>query len=279
MSAASERRSETTHPAAPFVRTLFLFFLTLTLRAVAPEGFAVIPAGEFRPYLHGRDDPASVRVPAFLLAVAPVTNAGFAGFVRANPRWRRSRVSPLFADATYLSHWKDDLEPGPSAPPDSPVVKVSWFAASAFATWRGARLPSTAEWERAASAGYAAENGKNDPEQRRDLYAWLARPQPDLLPPAADFRPNYFGIKAMHGLVWEWVGDFDTAMVTGESRGDSGLDRGLFCGGGAAGARDTEDYAAYMRIALRSSLQASHATSGLGFRLARDLSPPPSPSP
>ena len=260
------------------MKLLPALFCCLSLHAAGTEGFAVIPAGEFRPYLRGKDEPVSVAVPSFLLAVEPVTNAEFAEFLRSQPKWRRSQVPPIFADKTYLSHWTGDLEPGPTAPAASPVVKVSWFAANAFAQWRGARLPTTAEWERAASAGFETPVGRDDPELQRGLYAWLARPQPEVFPPASGFRPNYFGVKAIHGLVWEWVDDFDTVMVTGESRGDTGLDRGLFCGGGAAGARDTQDYAAYMRLAMRSSLQASHTTSGMGFRLARDIPPPIQPS-
>jgi formylglycine-generating enzyme required for sulfatase activity len=85
-------------------------------------------------------------------------------------------------------------------------------------------------------------------------------------------RSNAYGVCGLHGLVWEWVDDFNTAMVTGESRADGGLDRDLFCGAGAAGARDTGDYAAFMRQALRSSLNANNTTSSLGFRCAQEVS-------
>ena len=71
---------------------------------------------------------------------------------------------------------------------------------------------------------------------------------------------------------------FNTAMVTGESRGDSGLDRNLFCSAGSVGAKDTSDYAAFMRMALRSSLRANNTTSSLGFRCARDLNDATPPS-
>ena len=104
----------------------------------------------------------------------------------------------------------------------------------------------------------------------RDLYAWLARPVPAILPAAGNARPNFYGVRDLHGLVWEWVEDFNTAMVTGESRGDSGLERNLFCGAGSVGAKDTSDYAAFMRQALRSSLKANNTTSALGFRCAQD---------
>lgn len=236
-----------------------------------PVRMVTIPAGTYVPLQRSEKDAPAVPVAAFLLDERPVTNAEFLAFVIAVPKWRRSQVSPLFADRSYLGSWAGDLEPGPTAPPDSPVVGISWFAARAYAHWAGKRLPTTAEWELAAGAGYTRPDGRNDDELNRDLYAWLARPVPAVLPAAGRSRPNLFGARDLHGLVWEWVEDFNSAMVTGESRADSGLDRNLFCGAGAVGAKDTTDYAAFMRGALRSSLNAKNTTTSLGFRCARDL--------
>ncbi len=236
-------------------------------------GMRLIPAGVYVPLLRTEKDAARVEVPAFLLDERPVTNAEYLAFVTANPKWRRSQVSRLFADASYLQHWVGDLEPGPAAPPGAPVVRVSWFAARAYARWAGKRLPTTAEWESAAAAGYDRPDGRNDEALQRDLYAWLARPVPAVLTDAASARPDFHGVRGLHGLVWEWVDDFNTAMVSGESRADTGLDRDLFCGAGSVGASDTTNYAAFMRAALRSSLKADNTTTSLGFRCARDAGP------
>lgn len=259
-----------------------VFILLLLLAAPALAGaspqrnqeMATIPAGAYVPLSRSVLDAAEVEVPAFRLDVRPVTNAEFLAFVTANPKWRRSRVSPLFADKSYLRHWADDLEPGAAAPADAPVVHVSWFVARAYARWVGKRLPTTAEWERAAAAGYTTADARNEPAFTNDLYAWLARPVPAILPSVESARLNFHGVRGLHGLVWEWVDDFSTAMVTGESRADSGLDRDLFCGAGAVGAKDTSDYAAFMRQALRSSLKGNNTTTSLGFRCAEDLSAP-----
>ncbi len=231
----------------------------------------MVPSGTYVPLQRSTKDPEQVPVAAFRLDTAPVTNADFLAFVTANPKWRRSAVSRLFADTSYLEHWTGDLEPGPRAPLDAPVVRVSWFAARAYARWSGKRLPSTAEWELAAAAGYTTAFGKNEPDFNRDLYAWLARPVPEVLPSVATAKPTLHGVRGLHGLVWEWVDDFNTAMVTGESRADTGLERDLFCGAGAAGAKETSDYAAFMRSALRSSLKANNTTTSLGFRCATSL--------
>jgi formylglycine-generating enzyme required for sulfatase activity len=231
----------------------------------------LIPAGVYVPLQRTAKDPAQVAVAAFRLDAQPVTNAEFLAFVTAHPKWRRSQVSRLFADSSYLEHWAGDLEPGPKAPPNAPVVRVSWFAARAYARAAGKRLPTTAEWELAAGAGYTGLDGRNDEALNRDLYAWLARPVPAVLPDVATARPNFHGARGLHCLVWEWVDDFNTAMVTGESRGDSGLERDLFCGSGSIGAKDTGNYAAFMRQALRSSLKGNNTTTSLGFRCAGDL--------
>ncbi len=258
--------------------SLVRFAAGVFLAALATQvGAVLIPAGVYRPLTRSTADPAEVAVAAFDLDVLPVTNAEFLAFVQAHPQWRRSRVSPLFADATYLQHWAGDVELGTTAPADAPVVNVSWFAARAYARARDQRLPTVAEWELAAAVGYSTLSGRDEPDFIRDLYAWLSRPAPAVLPSVTTAKANFIGVRGLHGLVWEWVDDFDTAMVTGESRADSGLDRDLFCGAGAASARDTGNYAAFMRQALRSSLKARQGTSLLGFRCATSL-PFPAPT-
>lgn len=235
----------------------------------------VIPDGQYAPLFTGPGDPALLPVATFLIDTLPVTNGDFLAFVSANPKWQRSQVSALFVDEFYLQHWAGDLNPGPNAPADSPVVNVSWFAARAYARWVGKRLPTTAEWERVAAVGYDRPDGKYDPDLNNDVYRWFAQPTPKIIPSATNARPNYFGVRGIFGYIWEWVADFNTAMVTGESRGDSGLDRDLFCAAGSVDAKDTSDYAAFMRMALRSSLRANNSTSSLGFRCARDFNPQP----
>ncbi len=252
-----------------------LFALVLLAACSAGHGWAggmaTVPAGIHRPLTRSVNEPAEVPVAAFLLDVLPVTNREFLAFVTANPKWRRSQVGRLFADVSYLEQWAGDLDLGPAAPPDSPVVRVSWFAAGAYARWVGKRLPSLAEWELTAAAGYVSSQGANEPEFQRDLYGWLGRPVPPVLPSVCTTRPNVHGVRGLHGLIWEWVDDFNSVLVTGESRSDAALDRDLFCGAAAAGARDTSDYAAFMRQALRSSLRANQSTTSLGFRCAQDL--------
>lgn len=235
----------------------------------APAGMTWIPSGQYAPLIRSKDEPEKTPVAAFWLDVRPVTNAEFLAFVRAHPAWQRSRVGPLFADTGYLADWAGDLELGPRAPADAPVVRVSWFAVRAYAQAAGKRLPTTAEWERAAAAGYTQEDGAKEPGFNAAVLAWFTRPTPERLPDAGTGRPNVFGVRDLHALVWEWVDDFNTAMVTGESRADTGLERNLFCGAGAAGVRDPSDFPAFMRVGFRSSVRATYAVPNLGFRCAQ----------
>lgn len=225
-----------------------------------------IPAGVYQPVLVAAGDPSSVPVAAYWLDRSQVTNAEFLAFVRANPRWRRSQVPRLFADRDYLANWAGDLDPGPRAPAAAPVVRVSWFAARAYARWAGKRLPTTAEWERAAAAGFHQPDGRREPGFEAAVLAWFTRPAPAVLPTAGTGRPNYFGARDLLDLVWEWVDDFNAGSVIG---GDNGA--GVFsCAGAAAGARDPSDYPAFMRLALRTSLRGDYTVANLGFRCARD---------
>jgi len=236
----------------------------------APAGMAVISGGVFKPIFRSTADFKEVPVTSFCLDVLPVTNGDFLQFVNANPRWQRSAVRRLFADESYLKHWAGDLELGTNTPPEAPVTFVSWFAAKAYAQWRGKRLPTTAEWELVAAAGHTQPDGEADVEFKRALLAWYSSPAQKPVRVGGG-RANYWGIHDLHGLGWEWVADFNTAMVTGDARGDSGLDRQLFCGSGSTSARNVNDYAAFMRYGFRSSLKADYCVHNLGFRCAKDL--------
>ncbi len=221
------------------------------------------------------------QVAPFELDVRQVTNAEFLTFVTARPEWRRSKANPLFADAGYLRHWASDTKLGPLAPPDAPVTNVSWFAARAYLKHHGKRLPSLDEWEFAARADGRQVDATKDPEFRKQILAWYSTPTPAVLPAADTMPANFHGVRGLHGLVWEWPRDFVASMSGGESRSDGSPDGPLFCGGAASDPNQAVEYADFMRVAFRSSLQGNFCLAGLGFRGARDApaSSPTDPKP
>lgn len=247
---------------------LALVFAAALGVAAEPE-MALIPASKYRPLFRGEKDAKEIAVPAFQLDRRAVTNGELLEFVRANPKWQRSQVKRLFADERYLAHWAGDLDLG-NARAAQPVTHVSWFAAKAYAAAQRKRLPTTAEWEVTGGVGFTNMDGKKDVEFVQAIARWYATPSPDVLPDAGSGRANVFGVRDLHGVIWEWTSDFNSALVTGDARGDTGIERQLFCGSGSLGATDRSDYAAFMRFGMRSSLKASYTVHNLGFRCARD---------
>ena len=251
----------------PFIPAVVSLFCAAA--AIGSE-LMTVPAGIYRPLFVGENDLKEIPVARFMLAAAPVTNAEFLDFVRANPQWQRSKVKRIFADENYLQHWAGDTELGPRCDAAQPVTWLSWFAAKSYAAWKGRRLPTTAEWELAASIGFTQQDGAKEPEFKKSIARWYGTPSPATLPAAGSGRANRCGIRDLHGLVWEWTSDFNSAIVTGDARGDTGLERQLFCGAGSVGAKDTSNYPAFMRFGFRSSLKAAYTVHNLGFRTAKD---------
>lgn len=248
-----------------------LYFISCHGMAYAQsDSMTLVEGGKFMPFYASSDD--SVSIDSFYLDTHPVTNSEFLAFIKANPEWQRSQVKHIFAEDGYLKHWSGDLDLGSSVNKDSPVTNVSWFAARAYAKWKGKRLPRHYEWE------YAASASKNKPQAGRDhefvqkILDWYSTPNPDKLPSVGQQEPNFYGVYDLHGLIWEWVEDFNTVFITGESRADQGELKQFYCAAGSSAASDIdkENYAAFLRYAFRGSLEADFSVKNLGFRCARD---------
>lgn len=240
--------------------------LLLLLTGLASAEPVRVGPGIYRPIFPAQPSEREVKVAAFLLDRTPVTNAQFLAFVAAHPAWRRGSIKPLYADEHYLAHWAAPDRLG-DARPDGPVVRVSWFAARAYCTAQGGRLPIEREWELAAAASEKKKDASRDPAYQTQVLSWYTQLAPAVLP-AVGGPKNAWGVRDMHGLVWEWIEDFSASLVEPDSRDPN---RKPFCGGAGATSRDPSAYAAFMRIAFRSSLDARATTAVLGFRCAYDL--------
>lgn len=233
---------------------------------------AAIDAGQFSSALPQGEGETTVELAGYRLDRHPVTNAEFLEFVRAHPQWRRDRVARLFADAQYLAYWRGPTELGADARPLQPVTHISWFAAKAYCEARGERLPTWYEWEYAAAASETSPDARGDGIWRQRILDWYARPSSEPLADVERSPANFYGVSDLHGLVWEWVLDYNALLVSSDSREQGGADRMQFCGEGALSTADRDNYAVLMRIAFLSSLEARYTTANLGFRCATESS-------
>ena len=179
-----------------------------------PNDMVYIPAGEFQ---MGSDEKEakksekpvhSVYTDAFFMDRYLVTNAQFKAFIDANPKWQvplwlGNSFFPKYRDTDYLKNWYKGNYPKGKA--DHPVNWVSWYAAMAYAQWVGKRLPTEAEWEKAARSGMT-----------RQKYPWghtihTSSANYDKhvgeTSPIDAYPPNRYGLYDMVGNVTEWCLD------------------------------------------------------------------------
>jgi len=191
----------------------------------------LVPAGPFtmgtssEPWALDNERPAhAVHVPAYRIATAPVTNAEFAAFVEAggydDARWwtdvgwqhrvAAELAAPRFWDRDTGGNWYRRrfgvIEPMPA---DEPVMHVCAHEADAYAAWAGARLPTEAEWEKAARFDPATGTsrrypwGDTDPTpERANLGQRHLQPAPVGAYPAG---ASALGVEHLVGDVWEWT--------------------------------------------------------------------------
>jgi formylglycine-generating enzyme required for sulfatase activity/glutaredoxin len=230
----------------------------------------------------------AVEVAAFKLARTPVTNGQYRAFVDAGGYADRRWWTPAgwvwraALHRTQSDYWRDDRFTGD----DKPVVGVAWFEAYAFAKWAGGRLPSEAEWERAA---------KGDTD---DFYPWGSKWEPhrlnsssgkDHLHPSATlpvgmFSPlgdGPFRHQDLLGQVWEWCSSLFRSypyhpgfrpgdLTAGEDPFDPGAR--VLRGGAWSDGRYTA------RNACRTLYPPGYTDINIGFRIAQDrVAPDPAP--
>lgn len=251
-----------------FFRLTMLFFGMQMFSYGQSEDMVRIQGARYVP-LYGRDSTV-VEVQDFDLDVYPVTNSDYLEFVKQYPKWQKSKAKAIFADGNYLRNWENDFNLMGSEKPNSPVTYVSWFAAKAYCECQGKRLPTMDEWEYAAMADETVKDARIKKTYNEQILAWYEAPRSNENEIGLNTK-NYWGVHDLHGLVWEWTSDFNSVLLSGESRKDNERDNNLFCGSASLGATDLMNYAAFMRYAFRGSIKANYAIKNLGFRCAKDI--------
>jgi formylglycine-generating enzyme required for sulfatase activity len=224
-----------------------------------------IPVGSFMMGSESVDDEKPVRkvsLGSYRLCDHLVTNKEYSLFVEANPHWAKDRAASDLRDDRYLEEWGD--EGYPEGKDDNPVAFVSYFAAQAFAEWVGKRLPSEAEWERAARGGLVGKKFPNG-DQMNDKLANLAK-QYRGTTPVRTFEPNGFGLYDMAGNLFEWCSDWYGPYPPGEAsspKGPSSGDYRVVRGGSWMSGANA------LRVSARVDMEGQ--TCGqVGIRLADD---------
>jgi formylglycine-generating enzyme required for sulfatase activity len=280
-----------------------------------------IPAGTF---WMGSEDPDTfpddgegpvreVRVSGYCIDPKAVTNAQFAAFVKATG-WRtdaeRFGWSYVFSqfvtdrgavldgvvpDAPWWlpvegATWRAPEGPGSEIGrrANHPVVHVSWRDAAAYARWAGKRLPTEAEWEKAARGGLDRARfpwGEEfTPHGQHRCNTWQGRfPTVNTAAdgylgtaPVTAYRPNAYGLYNTSGNVWEWCADWFSPSWHAEDRPDTRADpRGPGSGDGRVIRGGSylchESYCNRYRVAARTQNTPDSTTGHTGFRCAADL--------
>ncbi len=232
-----------------------------------PSGMVAIPGGSFtmgrtfetsddssgmRPLILRDDRPArEVHVSAFWMDAKEVTHEDYAAFVTAT-----SRVPPY--------HWLDGRMPADLA--SHPIYNVDWDDATSYCSWIGKRLPTEAEWERAARGALEGEPypwGSEKPTPEMARYSTQFGPGP-----VGSFLANDFGLHDMAGNITEWCQDWfsRTYYADGPDEDPRGPAEGAYriVRGGA-----WSDGPNRITVFFRNWLRPNQKTPNLGFRCVR----------
>jgi sulfatase modifying factor 1 len=230
-------------------------FLTEPLLRRIPEGWFEMGCAA------GRDDENPVHrvwVDAFELSAFQTTNSEYAHFL-AETR----HPPPLHWSDASFSHARQ------------PVVAVSWFDAVAYCEWlslafgKRFRLPTEAEWERAARGGVEGELypwGNCSPEELPDYSSrWKDGPEP-----VGVYAPNAYGLCNVGDNVHEWCADwYDAGYYTvSPDRNPQGPPTGARR---ASRGGSWRHHIKVTRTAARSSIPPEFKYADYGFRVAADL--------
>ena len=212
-----------------------------------------------------------VHLDAFYMDVYAVTNAQYAKFLNQygkNIDDEGNKLLNIRGRRCLIERSGDIYRPRPGYE-NHPVVEVTWHGAAAYARFHGKRLPTEAEWEKAARGGLARELYPCGDQISHDNanYAGIAgRDEWYRTCPVNSFAPNSYGLYNMAGNVYNWCADWYAPDYYTESTKENpqGPDSGFFRVIRGGGWNFDDSY--YLRAACRSSRLPSDSFGYVGFR-------------
>ena len=244
---------------------------------VGKDGTKMVPilAGEFKMGSSDRDahpDESPVHIvylDAFYMDVHEVTNAQYKKFVDANPEWGKKGSYTKYYDRNYLAHWHGNTYPRGKG--NYPIVNVSWYAAMAYAEWADKRLPTEAEWEKAARGGLAGQK----------FLRGISQTNRGLSTPVGIYAPNPYGLYGMTDRVWEWcIDEYDYYFYKYSPRdnpiaGEGTIQPidGLISSRRQRVSRGGKWYPGYVRVAVRPDAFPESTYPYIGFRCVMPIIP------
>ncbi len=175
---------------------------------VNAQDMVLIPAGEFR--MGGSENNEkpvhSVYVDAFYMDKYEVTNAQYAEFLNAKGKHAEGGITWYHTEGSLSRiEFVSDKYSVKTGYENHPVTNVTWYGAMAYAIWKGKRLPTEAEWEKAARGGLAGQKypwGNTIDSTKANYNRHI-----NDTTAVGTYPANGYGLHDMAGNVWEWCLD------------------------------------------------------------------------
>ena len=224
----------------------------------------------------------SVTLSSFRMSKYEITNTQYAAFLNAKSIGSNGLYAAgafptqtlIYADSSWGLTYSGSQWIPVTGYETSPVINVTWYGSTEFATYVGGTLPTEAQWEYACRAGTTTPFNTGSCLTNADANYYWGSPyntctnsetnSPYKTQPVGSYAPNAYGLYDMHGNVWEWCSDWYGTYPTSAQTNPTGAATGsgrVFRGG------SWHNYAQYCRSAYRNYNYPTSGNNILGFRV------------